>query len=74
MIYRNLGNSGFEASVIALGTWVMGGWMWGGAEEQESINAIHASLDAGVNLGLSSVLHGTSWKVVGSGLAIISLS
>lgn len=50
MIYRKLGASGIEASIIGLGTWAIGGWLWGGAEEANSIHAIEASLDAGVNL------------------------
>ncbi len=28
MKFRTLGDSGIEASVIGLGTWAMGGWMW----------------------------------------------
>lgn len=31
---REIGNSGIEASVIGLGTWAMGGWMWGGTDEK----------------------------------------
>ena len=27
----------FKASRIALGTWAMGGWMWGGTDEAEAI-------------------------------------
>ena len=41
---RPLGQSGIEASVVAIGTWVMGGWMWGGADETDSIKAVHAAL------------------------------
>ncbi|MCW8347064.1 aldo/keto reductase [Vibrio sp. ZSDZ65] len=47
---REIGQSGIEASVIGLGTWAMGGWMWGGTDEKASIDAIHASLDNGVSL------------------------
>lgn len=70
MIYRKLGNSDLDASVIALGTWVMGGWMWGGAEESESIEAIHASLDAGVNLIDTAPIYGFGYseEVVGKAL------
>jgi methylglyoxal reductase len=52
MQYRPLGASGIEASVIGLGTWVTGGGaVWGtDPDDQESIRAIQASLDAGVNL------------------------
>lgn len=49
---RPLGASGIEASVIGLGTWVTGGGTtWGrNPDDHESIRAIHAALDAGVNL------------------------
>jgi methylglyoxal reductase len=47
---REIGRSGIEASAIGLGTWAIGGWMWGGADEAQSISAIRASLDAGVSL------------------------
>ncbi len=50
MQYKDLGNSGISASVVALGTWVTGGGeCWNGVDDQESINAIHAALDRGVN-------------------------
>jgi aryl-alcohol dehydrogenase-like predicted oxidoreductase len=44
--------SGTQMSVsrIALGTWAIGGWMWGGSDERESIRTIHAALDKGINL------------------------
>lgn len=49
---RSFGNSGIQASVIGLGTWVIGGGtVWGeNPDDTESIRAIHAALDAGVNL------------------------
>ncbi len=50
MKYRPLGSSGIEASVVGLGTWAIGGWMWGGTDEKQSIDAIHAALDEGINL------------------------
>jgi methylglyoxal reductase len=52
MQYRRLGVSGIEASVVGLGTWVTGGGSpWGrDPDDGESIRAIQASIDAGVNL------------------------
>lgn len=49
-IMREIGASGVKASGVGLGTWAIGGWMWGGTDEAESISAIQASLDAGVTL------------------------
>jgi methylglyoxal reductase len=47
---RPIGSSGIEASVVGLGTWAIGGWMWGGTDEAESVAAIQTSLDEGVSL------------------------
>ena len=45
-----LGNSGLQCEAIGLGTWAMGGWMWGGNDDAAAVDAIRASLDAGVHL------------------------
>jgi aryl-alcohol dehydrogenase-like predicted oxidoreductase len=45
-----LGQSGIECEDVGLGTWAMGGWMWGGSDDAAAIEAIRASLDAGVRL------------------------
>lgn len=50
MRYRTIGGSGISASVVALGTWSLSGWMWGGTDEGKAIRTIHAALDAGINL------------------------
>ncbi|RJP26592.1 MAG: aldo/keto reductase [Candidatus Omnitrophota bacterium] len=52
MKYRKLGKSDLNASVVGLGTWVTGGGIvWGkNPDDNESIRAIQASIDAGVNL------------------------
>lgn len=47
---RRIGDSEIETSVVGLGTWAIGGWMWGGTEESESIAAIEASIDEGISL------------------------
>jgi len=58
MKMRPLGASGIDASVVGLGTWAMGGWMWGGTDEADSIDAIHAAIDAGVNLFDTAPIYG----------------
>ncbi|CUH41278.1 aldo/keto reductase [Ruegeria atlantica] len=50
MLTREIGNSGIRASAIGLGTWAIGGWMWGGTVEAASIRAIQASIDNGITL------------------------
>ena len=39
-----------KISRVALGTWAMGGWMWGGTDQRESIATIHSALHQGINL------------------------
>jgi methylglyoxal reductase len=58
MQYRKLGSTEIDVSVVALGTWVMGGWMWGGSDEAESVAAIHAALDQGINLLDTAPMYG----------------
>ena len=36
-------NLPLKASRIALGTWAIGGWMWGGTDEDQAIRTIHAA-------------------------------
>jgi aryl-alcohol dehydrogenase-like predicted oxidoreductase len=43
-------NIPIPVSRIGLGTWAIGGWMWGGTDERESIATIRAALEKGINL------------------------
>ena len=67
---RPLGKSGIAASVVGFGAWAVGGWTWGGADENESIRAIHAFLDAGGNLIDTAPIYGfgASEEVVGKAI------
>ena len=47
---RRLGTSDLQIHPVVLGAWAIGGSMWGGQDERRSIDAIVASIDAGVNL------------------------
>ena len=47
---RRLGTSDLQIHPVVLGAWAIGGSMWGGQDEQRSVDAIAASIDAGVNL------------------------
>lgn len=71
MEYRKLGKSELELSAITYGAFAIGGTMWGGNEKQNSIDAIHASLDNGITtidtapfygFGLSEELIGEAIK------------
>jgi len=71
MEYTQIPGAGFRVSRIALGTWAIGGWMWGGTDEAESIRTIHAALDKGINLIDTAPVYGfgASEKIVGKALA-----
>ena len=68
---RLLGASNIEASAKGLGTWAIGGWMWGGTDEKESVAAIHAAMDAGINLIDTAPAYGfgLSEEIVGRAIA-----
>ncbi|WOS66124.1 aldo/keto reductase [Sinorhizobium fredii] len=70
-LIREIGPSGVKASAVGLGTWAIGGWMWGGTDETESITAIQASLDAGVTLIDTAPAYGLgrSEQIVGKAIA-----
>jgi len=59
-----------KVSRVALGTWAMGGWMWGGTDQRESIATIHAALHQGINLIDTAPVYGfgVSEEIVGAAL------
>ncbi len=60
-----------KASPIALGTWAIGGWMWGGTDEAEAIRTIHEAVDRGITLIDTAPVYGfgRSEQIVGKALA-----
>jgi len=70
MEYRELGESGLSASVITFGAWAIGGWMWGGAERKDAVEAIRASYDQGVTSIDTAPIYGQglSEEIVGEAL------
>ncbi len=68
--YINIDGTNLVSSRIALGTWAIGGWMWGGTDEKESIRTIHAALDQGINLIDTAPIYGygRSEEIVGEAL------
>ncbi len=48
MEYTQLSNLDFEISRITLGTWAIGGWMWGGTDEKVSLKTILTALEQGL--------------------------
>src|SRR5215831_17756158 len=48
MRYRVLGRTGLSVSDISFGAWAIGG-AWGAVDDDQSMRALHAALDAGAN-------------------------
>ncbi|WP_345948335.1 aldo/keto reductase [Mucilaginibacter sp. PAMB04274] len=48
MEYRKLGETELAVSAITFGAWAAGGWMWGGNDDQDAINAMKAAYDEGI--------------------------
>ncbi|WP_442580251.1 aldo/keto reductase [Mesorhizobium sp. ASY16-5R] len=59
------------ASTIGQGTWAMGGWMWGGTDEAQSVKAIRAAIDEGVTLIDTAPAYGLgkAEEIVGEAIA-----
>jgi aryl-alcohol dehydrogenase-like predicted oxidoreductase len=48
MEFRRLGETKLTVSAITFGAWAAGGWMWGGNDDKEAIEAMRVSYDLGV--------------------------
>ena len=79
MDWRVLGHSDIRVSPMGMGCWAIGGtWRfldipggWGEVDDHESIRAIHAALDSGINFFDTAATYGTghSEYIVGKALA-----
>jgi aryl-alcohol dehydrogenase-like predicted oxidoreductase len=58
MKYRQLGRTGFEVSDVGYGAWGISGKQWIGATDKESLAALHAAIDRGVNLIDTALAYG----------------
>jgi aryl-alcohol dehydrogenase-like predicted oxidoreductase len=68
--FVNIPRTQLKVSRVALGTWAMGGWMWGGTDQRESVATIHAALGQGINLIDTAPVYGfgVSEEIVGAAL------
>ena len=64
-----------RVSRVGLGTWAMGGWMWGGTDKREAVATIRAALDQGINLIDTAPVYGfgVSEEIVGQAVAAAGL-
>jgi aryl-alcohol dehydrogenase-like predicted oxidoreductase len=62
--------TGLVSSRIALGTWAIGGWMWGGTDEAESIATIRTAFEHGINIVDTAPVYGfgRSEEIVGKAI------
>jgi aryl-alcohol dehydrogenase-like predicted oxidoreductase len=60
-----------RVSPVAIGTWAIGGWMWGGTDEAESIATIRTAFEHGINIVDTAPVYGfgRSEEIVGKAIA-----
>ncbi|MCK5580032.1 MAG: aldo/keto reductase, partial [Candidatus Omnitrophica bacterium] len=70
MKYKKIPGTDVEVSEISLGTWVFGGALWGGSNEDECLGAVAAAADCGINLIDTAPFYGygKSEKIVGKAI------
>jgi aryl-alcohol dehydrogenase-like predicted oxidoreductase len=71
MEFIDIPGTSIRVSRIALGTWAIGGWMWGGTNESDAVKTIQQALDSGINLIDTAPVYGfgRSEEIVGTALA-----
>jgi aryl-alcohol dehydrogenase-like predicted oxidoreductase len=71
----SIAGTSLAVSRVGLGTWAIGGWMWGGTEEEESVKTIHTAVERGINLIDTAPAYGFghSEEIVGQAIAERSL-
>src|SRR5205085_4936501 len=71
MELADIPGTSLKISPIALGTWAIGGWMWGGTDEAQSISTIRAALEHGINVIDTAPAYGfgRSEEIVGKAIA-----
>ena len=71
MELTDIPGTSLKVSPVAIGTWAIGGWMWGGTDEAESIATIRAALEHGINAIDTAPVYGfgRSEEIVGKAIA-----
>lgn len=71
MELADIPGTSLKVSPVAIGTWAIGGWMWGGTDEAESVSTIRAALEHGINIIDTAPVYGfgRSEEIVGRAIA-----
>jgi aryl-alcohol dehydrogenase-like predicted oxidoreductase len=71
MEFVDIAGTGLNLSRVGLGTWAIGGWMWGGTDEEESVKTIHTAVERGIRLIDTAPAYGfgRSEEIVGRAIA-----
>ena len=71
MEFANILGTSLRLSRIGIGTWAIGGWMWGGTDEEESVETIHTAVERGIRLIDTAPAYGfgRSEEIVGRAIA-----
>ena len=71
MEFAEITGTALKVSRVAIGTWAIGGWMWGGTKEAESIATIRDALAHGINVIDTAPVYGfgRSEEIVGKAVA-----
>jgi aryl-alcohol dehydrogenase-like predicted oxidoreductase len=69
--YSAIAGTPLRVSSVAIGTWAIGGWMWGGTDEAESVATIRTALGHGINVIDTAPAYGfgRSEEIVGKAIA-----
>ncbi len=68
---RRLGRSDLQVPVVCFGAWAIGGWQWGGHDDERAVRAIQAAIDCGMDAIDTAPVYGFghSERVVGRAIA-----
>src|SRR5271170_7350365 len=69
--YKEIPGTSLKVSPVAIGTWAIGGWMWGGTDEAESVVTIRTAFEHGINVVDTAPVYGfgRSEEIVGKAIA-----
>ncbi len=70
MEFRKIGDTDLKLSVITLGSWAIGGWMWGATNRMDAVNAVRTAFKEGVTSIDTAPVYGQglSEEIIGQAL------